>query len=211
MVGPLSHLPAQGYSSGQCLSTWPAHFWIRGPVLDGKAPFSLNRAPEKEMAVITHKEWFIVLLLTRNIWPQSQSILSAFTTTQQTNAARRKHAVCSQKEPSFVGLETKVLPALKALVKSWDLEEQLRSYKNNSSISTSCVLRTLHISPYLKLITLKVILFSNSKTRKLRCRKVQWHKFFSWNFAFNCKTPVSPSSAHWTGSTSCDTQHMILY
>lgn len=114
--------------------------------------------------------------------------------------------ICRLRDPSF-------LPALKALVKSWGLEEHLRSYKTNSShlISTSCVLSTLHISPRLKLITLKVILFSISKMRKWRRRKVKWYKFSSWNFAFNCKTSVPRSSAPWTGSTSCDTQHMVLY
>lgn len=74
-------------SPGAQLQLWPVPLGLdrtvldQETVLDRKAPFSLRGAPEKDRAVFTHKEWFVVLLLTLHIWPQRKSILSAFATT----------------------------------------------------------------------------------------------------------------------------------
>lgn len=66
----MSQIIASFFSSGAQLQLWPVPHGLGGAVLcqgavpDGKAPFSPNRAPEKERAVLTRKEWFVVLLLT---------------------------------------------------------------------------------------------------------------------------------------------------
>lgn len=118
----------------------------------------------------------------------------------RTNTAWQKHGNCGRKEPSFAGLETKVLSALPTLIKKKKIgfrgtpqiiEEQLLPFNKHQLRVKPSVQFTF----FKLLITFEVDIVLHYKDEESEVQDIKRQDFLSLHVVFNCNA-AGPSRVH---------------